>query len=360
MAESLTGRFVRPSAPAAVDEGLSALWAEAGRAAPVARALMANLVVIRERPANESVDLAAPLDDVPIEEVACRHPSRIIVLHHGEKPDLCAPVAATIGIMLFGPPHARFGVEEITIRSACAEPSLPSIVRRLTFGDLPSSIWWTGDLSNASLLSTLAAIGRQIVYDSRRWRDVRRGVLALVPLLKRAHPPDLADVNWRRLTPLRLAIVQGLASFNGHLDPRTVTIRIHHRPGEDALAWLLAGWFASRLSWPAGTMPAPIAAAGDGNEILSVAIEPPAHQESAGDRDARASTPAPVLTAAIDDHYALVRFGSPVAPLSIAIRSESYADAVAAELRSLTHEICLRDVLVALGKRFSGTTETGG
>src|SRR5262249_45601469 len=156
--------------------------------------------------------LAAPIEDLPIEDVAERHPSRVIVLHHGGQPDPCGPVAARISVVVFGAPPARFGVEQIAIRSTCADASLPSIVRRLARGDLPTSIWWTDDFSQATPVQALASVGRQFVYDSRRWRDVRRGMVALAPIVSQPNGPDVADLNWRRLTPLRQAVAQAVAA----------------------------------------------------------------------------------------------------------------------------------------------------
>src|SRR3989449_2696260 len=43
---------------------------------------MANLVIFRERPAGEHIDLSAPIDDVPVDDVSRLHPSRVILLHH--------------------------------------------------------------------------------------------------------------------------------------------------------------------------------------------------------------------------------------------------------------------------------------
>src|SRR6266446_2659634 len=65
-------------------------------------------------------------------------------------------------------------------------------------GDMPTCIWWTEDMSDAAPSEALLTVGRQLVYDSRRWRDVRRGAAAMAPLVRR-HRVDLADLNWRRL-----------------------------------------------------------------------------------------------------------------------------------------------------------------
>ena len=337
----MTDRLSRVSSPAGIDDDLAVLWRDAGRDGAVARAVMANLVVYRECPAEEQVDLAAPMTHVPVDDVARRHPSRVILLHHGGHEDLRAPVGATIGILLFGPPSARVGVEQIAVRSACAEASLPSIVRRLSLGDVPTSIWWTEDLSRSTPLEALVTMGRQLVYDSRHWTDVRRGVLALGPVVGHPHAPDLADLNWRRVTPMRQALTQALAPPVGPIDVSTVRLRVRHRPGDAALAWLLTGWFCSRLDWPPDAdMPATVEEYSDGSDVLSVSI---------------AVNDAPYVTAAMDDHRVLVTYQGRTAPFSIAAPLEDEADAVAAELRNLTYDTALRDALVALARRFTSS-----
>ena len=188
MATAVADRTWRDSSPEAIEADLAALWSDLARQAPVVRSLMANLVIFRERPSSEHIDLSAPIDDVPVDEVCRLHPSRVILLHHARGgPHASCPVAAAIGALTFGPPRARYGIEQIAVRSTCAEASLPSIVRRLTLGDLPTSLWWTEDLSEAAPLAALVAMARQFVYDSRRWHDVREGVLALAPLLAGGH-----------------------------------------------------------------------------------------------------------------------------------------------------------------------------
>src|SRR5204863_316775 len=198
----------RTSTPGSIEDDLALLWRDAGREGPVARALMANLIVYRGRPADEHVDLDAAIEDAPVDEIACRHPSRLILLHHCAGRHPRGPLAATIGILLYGPPQMRVGVEAIAIRVACADESLPSIVRRLARGD---------------------------------------------------------------------------------------------------------------------------------DDVLSIVF-------SAGDRDE--------VEASMNGHRVLVRYKTRVAPFSLAVPHETEADAVAAELRTLTADVALRDTLVALARRF--------
>src|SRR5206468_9840750 len=102
MEKPVTDRVSRDCSPGSVDDELALLWRDAGRDGPVARALMANLVVFRDCPATDHVDLGAPVEAVPVDEVARRHPSRVILLHHGGHRGLCSPLGATITVLVFG------------------------------------------------------------------------------------------------------------------------------------------------------------------------------------------------------------------------------------------------------------------
>lgn len=233
----------RATAPGRVEADLAELWKEVAQSSHAVRAIMSNLVVVRERPATEPVDLIDPIDDIPLIEVARRHPCRLIVLVHERAERECrAPIDAAVTIFTFGTGESRHAVEQIAVRSRCADASLPSIVRRFTLGDLPTSVWWTGDLSPASPLVAMATLGRQFCYDSGRWRDVRAGFAMMAGLLDHPHAPDVADLNWRRLAPVRQAVARLLGRPNGQLNPPSAVVRVAHGPGDEALALLCAGW----------------------------------------------------------------------------------------------------------------------
>jgi glucose-6-phosphate dehydrogenase assembly protein OpcA len=337
---SASARMYRLSAPDAVDADLKRLWAEAARGTPIARALMANLVVFCEHRRGERVDFEAPLTSVPLEEVVRRHPSRAVILHHSPGTAAAAagaPIAAAVTVVTFGSGGARYGIEEIAVRSACAEASLPSIVRNLTRGDVPTSIWWTEDLSRTPPVDALMEMGRQLVYDSRTWRDVRQGVRALAPLVQHPGTVDLADVNWRRLSALRQALVH--AAKSGGVGSFTAAdVRIVHRPGEGALAWLLAGWLGSRLPGAsAGTIPVRVDERRHGDEILAIEI---GNGQGA-------------ISATMNAQRVVVTIAGGAPPFHLAVRRESDADAVVAELTSLNADLCLLDTLAALTRHFS-------
>lgn len=321
MEAALIDRRTRDSSTEAIEDDLSALWREAGREAPVARALMANLIVVREG-ANPR-DLGIPLD-----AVVRRHPSRVILLAHAATAAAARPGRAVVTVVTFGPPRARYGVEEIAVDATCADASLPSIVRRVARGDVPTSIWWTDDVSRVPPIASLTRMARQLVYDSRRWRDVRGAVRVLAPLLQDPDAPQLADVNWRRVTSMRHAIVHAARTMMA--GARTIeTVEIRHRPGDAALAWLVAGWLAARLGWRDAPWPLRVEEVRHGDEWLSV------HFDS--------------VTATMNGSRIVVQ--SPHRrPFQVAARQESDADAVVAELNTLTPDPCLRDALAALAR----------
>jgi glucose-6-phosphate dehydrogenase assembly protein OpcA len=326
MAGTVADRTWRESALDAIESDLAALWRElAQHDVKIARAVMSNLIVVRA-PSDDRRSLTDIVAGLPLDEVAARHPSRTIVLEHCQRKALVKPFAAGVGIVTFGPAAARYGVEQIVVRSACPEPSLLSILRRLVRGDVPTSVWWTEDLSDGPPFEPLLTVGRQLLYDSRQWSDVRRGLAAIRPLVD-SRRVDLADLNWRRLTPMRRALVHARGPLKGDAW-RNVAIHVSHAAGEPAIAWLLDGWLRAERPGDRG----------------HVAIE--ASRDSGADA---------ILTVTVGDATATLtarsaEVSSPSAPpLVVAVPQESHGDAIAAELRSLSPDITLLAAIRALG-----------
>ena len=334
-----------------IEHDLSKLWTETARTSPVSRALMSNLVIVRAPEGATSGDSKddSKKDDLnkddlnnaiglPIEEVARRHPSRIVVLNHARpKKDSPGTIAADVSILIFGSAGSRFGVEEIVVRSTCVEASLRSIVRRLTLGDVPTSVWWTEDFSRVGPMPSVVTMTRQLLYDSRQWRDVRRGVAVAAALVSQPRVPDLADLNWRRLRPMCRALTHALGSSLAPKDIHLTGVRIGHRPGDASLAWLLAGWLIARLGWDARNAPVAVEEARHGDDVIVASCD-----------GARAGE----VIAAMNGHRVVVKYLSGGAPLSFALPRETLAESIAAELTSLTRDICLHDTLKALSRRF--------
>jgi len=337
MAGTVADRLWKISAPDAIEADLAALWRELAQGeAPIARAVMSNLIVFRARARGADADVAAIAAGLPLEDVAARHPSRMIVLEHCDDASPNAPFAAGVGIVTFGPPQARYGVEQIVFRSACPDASLLSILRRFVRGDLPTTVWCAEDLSEQPPLPPLLEVGRQLLYDSRQWRDVRRGVHTLAAIVDRPHL-EIADLNWRRLEPLRRVLVDArgpLTSAAWHGVEATIT----HAPGEGAIGSLCAAWIQSET---------------DGTTSTRVA---PADARRAADRSAPAFAEGfgAVLSVSIADLTATltaktVDIVSASAPrVSVGVRVETEAEAIAAELRSLSRDAVLVAALKTL------------
>ena len=325
MAGAVADRAWRDSAPDAIEVDLAALWRAAGQGdVAIARAVMSNLIVVRA-PSDDRRALTDIAADLPLDEVVARHPSRTIVLEHCHRDGSSAPFAAGVGIVTFGPPAARYGVEQIVVRSACPEASLLSILRRVVRGDVPTTVWWTEDLSEGPPFDPLLTIGRQLLYDSRGWKDVRGGLAAVLPLTDNQRV-DLADLNWRRLAPMRRALVHvrgplAAAAWRG------VTVNVRYATGEIAIASLLAGWLrGERRTDPIRVDLEPLPKR-DGDTILTVTVtDVVATQTPRGVDVTPASAP----------------------PFVVAAPRESEADAIAAELRALSPDRGLLGALRAL------------
>jgi hypothetical protein len=325
-------RAWRPSAADTIEDDLAQLWRDIARDEPISRALMSNLVVLcRGRGDADSVPHA--LAKLGVEDVVQRHPARVIVLVHdfdAAPADPQAPwLEARVDVLTFGAPEQRYGVEQVVIRSACGDAAMRSIVRHLILGDLPTSIWWTEDLSTTGPLAPLAAMGRQFLYDSGCWSDVKTAVRSLVPLLEAPVTPDLADVNWRRLAPVRHAILSALGSRAASRD-RVGGMRIRYRRGEEALAWLLAGWVR--------------------REGLTVPTEDPTLTA-----DLLIASLADGLVLRLLDERVIVEDPHGPAPFVLPFPREQQAEAIAHELRVLTRDTPLHGVLHALARHFART-----
>lgn len=331
MASPVVDRAWRDAPPDEIETALAAAWRDLGPDTPLARAVMSNLVVVRACGADEPLDAFAAADADAIDAVAARHPSRVIVIAHEHGcPLKRAPIAARVGVATYGPPQARYAVEQVSVRSSCESSSLPSIVRRLIRGDLPTTVWYPGDLSKWPPQPAIVAEGRQLLYDSRQWRDVGAGIRAVVQATE-SSTIDVADLNWRRLAPVR----QALRHAGEELaidDLRAARVRIGHAAGETAIAWLLRGWLATRLAW-------------------SDAQVPPVEEELLG--DARlvltiGETPFATTVELTPDVVRVAQHGWP--PYTLAVARESVVDAVTAELRVLASDSALRDTLRRLAR----------
>jgi len=159
------------------------------------------------------------------------------------------------------------------------------------------------------------------------WRDVRAGVRAVQEGIE-GFRVDVADLNWRRLAGVRDALRH--VTRNAAVDHlRDTRLKIAYAPGEAALGWLLGGWIAAQLRLAPETAPQ-VDERSDLNAIVTLSV---------GD------APVPLVAATEDE----VRVTPPSAPPYVkGVRRESRADAIAAELRSLSTDAALRNTIRAL------------
>src|SRR5262249_28031316 len=66
-------------------------------------------------------------------------------------------------------------------------------------------------------------------------------------VLQQHRPPDLSDLNWRRLAPLRDAVVHAATCEpDARAQPHT-SAHVAYSAGQEAAAWLVAGWIRARI-----------------------------------------------------------------------------------------------------------------
>jgi glucose-6-phosphate dehydrogenase assembly protein OpcA len=311
------------TSPDSLDRDLMALWDRASASGPVSRAIMSNLIVVRSREAN-----GPPL---PVDDVLRRHPARAILIDYAPgRKGACSPESIQVNLLVFVNGADRYAVERIAVKTSCADASLPSLVRRLVQGDVPTSIWWASDAARWPVVLPLADEARQLVYDSADWSDVARGAASIAALTRRPVKVDLADVNWRRLAPLRQGIREAIAlEHEGRFD-EGFRVRVAHGPGQQAAAWLLAAWL--RHADARGTSEIEPT---DADVLISATIE--------GTGPGR-----PQMKAVWSSSEVRVESGTGRAPLILPAAPESPGAAVAAELDNLGRDNALRTVVSSL------------
>jgi glucose-6-phosphate dehydrogenase assembly protein OpcA len=331
MAPAVTERW-RSVATEDIDTSLADLWMEAARDNPVSRALMSNLVVVCRWPQRidpETAHLGTAFDIVHIVE---RHPARVIFLN--DVSAAAAPGAskrAAIGVLTFGEGTGRYGIEMMAIDAACAGASVPSIVRRFTQGDVPTTLWWTADLSRVRPPNAMVETGRQLLYDSAGWQDIGQGARWAAEIMALPRSPDLADLNWQRVAPLRWAIVLALRNEPRIAGTLAREAAVRHCAADRAAAWLLAGWLQRGMQW----------------KTLPTREE---SDEAAGKLTVTLTSDRWTLKAAMNQDRIVVETNSGQSPFTMPVPQQTPAGAVIAELRNLGRDLHLRQTITALAQ----------
>lgn len=224
---------------------------------PATGASMANLIVWCR--SDQQADEVAR--EIPA--IVARHPARVVVLvadSVSQTAELDAAVA-THGRVVEG--TQQICGEHATIRTGGpGVRRLPSVVRSLLLGDLPTTLWWASPEAPpliGEVFNELADLAEQVVYDSVAWADPLRQLIVVAKWLGIERPQVGSDLAWRRPKLWRRLIAQSLdpATSPGALQS-IIEVQIEHGPHALTQAWLLSGWLAFRLGWtPRGGKVAP-------------------------------------------------------------------------------------------------------
>lgn len=239
---------------AAVEQELAQLWRHASAGEdPVTRACMSNLVAV----CGTGDEAAVIANEIPA--IVARHPARVLLL-------LADGRAAGARLETYVTTHARMledrqqvVSEHVTIEArGTATRRLPSAVRGLLIGDLPTSLWWATHEAPplaADMFVELSGLADQVIYDSLGWPDPPRHMVATANWATGGKIQQaVSDLAWRRLKVWRRLLAQAVdpAVAPGVLET-VQEVTVEHGPHAMTQAWLLTGWLAMRLGWrPAG------------------------------------------------------------------------------------------------------------
>jgi glucose-6-phosphate dehydrogenase assembly protein OpcA len=220
--------------------------------APMQRARMSNLVIF-----CDSLEQSILINEqVPAIERA--HPARVILLV-GE-PGVDRELTCRVTVRPVGEDARNHAVaEQVTLHAGGGfVERLPFAVRALLIGDLPVNLWWSAPVPppwGGSLLTDLADLAQQIIYDSVGWREPARGVAATGGWLEQIERGGVrwrvaSDLNWRRLKYWRRLLVESLGSLTLEQVAEAVhEVQLEHGPHAMVQAWMLGSWLAGRLGW---------------------------------------------------------------------------------------------------------------
>jgi glucose-6-phosphate dehydrogenase assembly protein OpcA len=236
--------------PDRVEDELRSLWHDSNAfTRGLTRARLSNLIVFT------SSALEAERARADVAAIAGAHPGRVIQID--SDPDgLSHEVEATVSVRCSrGRDGTRVCSEQVTLRAS--EGSLrriPSMVRALLLGDLPTTLWWAAaeapNLSSSGF-QELSGMVERVVIDSSESVDARESLRTLAAWMADERAGFiLSDLAWKRLESWREIISQTL---HPRLSPGALRLlrSISLESGNRGLAetWLLTAWLARSLAW---------------------------------------------------------------------------------------------------------------
>jgi hypothetical protein len=131
---------------------------------------------------------------------------------------------------------------------------IPSIVRTLILGDLPTTLWWAADEVpnlNSPGFQDLSGMADLVIIDSEESAEPRESLRTLAAWMADERAGFvLSDIAWKRLEPWRLLLAQTLQPMLLPAALRLIrSLSLESGLRGRAGIWLLTGWLGRSLGW---------------------------------------------------------------------------------------------------------------
>lgn len=228
-----------------IEKELNKVWSSKGESV-AARAATFNLVVF------EAQDRSFLEPSASVESIATQNPCRVIDLRSKPEGDPNEGVEAQVAAYC---PIQRdrsnlICCEYITLQAPeSAFLRMCSTVDALLIHDLPTFLWWQGDLDlNSELFQKLVSQVDRIIVDSRHFINPEEDLGEMHQLIKAGH--FCSDLNWQRLGSWQELTAQAFDPPDRRealnwIDRAT----LDYKAPNPCQAYLCLGWLASRLDW---------------------------------------------------------------------------------------------------------------
>lgn len=124
-----------------------------------------------------------------------------------------------------------------------------STVASLLIPNLPTFLWWQGDLDlNSLLFQKLVALSNRVIVDSRGFVNPEEDLQEIHLLVGEGR--HCGDLNWRRLLPWQELTAQAFDPPDRRESLYLVDrVNLDYKAGNPCQAFLFLGWLAGRLGW---------------------------------------------------------------------------------------------------------------
>lgn len=180
-----------------IERELNKIWSSKGESV-AARAATFTLVVY------ESLDDALLLPSPTVEAIATQNPCRVIDLRAKREGSADDAIEAQVAAYCPVTREQRSSLvccEYITLKAPeSAFVRACSTVASLLIPNLPTFLWWQGDLDlNSLLFQKLVALSNRVIVDSRGFVNPEEDLQEIHLLVGEGR--HCGDLNWRRLLP---------------------------------------------------------------------------------------------------------------------------------------------------------------